>query len=213
MADETQEIHYNALIERCSARVQQYQRMEDWLTSIRQSDFSADAIARVRNYARDERLSAITRQVRDDMSTLQGGQYDSLKPVLDILAELNIQDESVYDSVLLACDTAKPEELDAALAIVSYCQARAEQGLRTIPEVLARERRRKISSAALGSAVTGGLTGLMIGALLGMVSCIGVWVSDSLETGVNTFVLCALIGGALGAFIGHRNGKKRASNT
>ena len=212
MEDKAQEIQYDVLIERCRSRIQQYLEIEDWLTSIQQSGFDADTIARVRDRAREERLSAITRQVRDDLSTLQGRQHDVLRPVLNILAELNLRDESVYDSVLLACDTAQPGELEVALTTVRYCQTLAEQGLRTIPEVLARQQRREASAAALGSAVTGGLTGLMVGALAGMLSCIGVCVNNTVETGVNTFVVCAVIGCVLGAVIGYKKGNKRASN-
>ena len=68
---------------------------------------------------------------------MQGRQYATLKPVLDILSELNLQDESVYDSVLQACDTGQPGELEAALATVRYCRARAEQGLRAVPDAMA----------------------------------------------------------------------------
>ena len=212
MEDKAQEIQYDVLIERCRARIQQYLEIEDWLTSIQQSGFDEDTIARVRDRAREERLSAITRQVRDDLSNLQDHQHDVLRPVLNILAELNLRDESVYDSVLLACDTAQPGELEVALTTVRYCQTLAEQGLRTIPEVLARQQRREASAAALGSAVTGGLYGLMIGSLGGMVSCIGVCVNNTVETGVNTFVVCAVIGCVLGAVIGYKRGNKRASN-
>ena len=212
MEDKAQEIQYDALIERCRSRIQKYLEIEDWLTSIQQSGFDADTIARVRDRARKERLSAITRQVRDDLSTLQDRQHDALRPVLNILAELNLRDESVYDSVLLACDTAQPGELEVALTTVRYCQTLAEQGLRTVPEVQARQNRREASAAALGSAVTGGLTGLMIGSVAGMLSCIGVCVNDSMETGANTFVVCAVIGCVLGAVIGYKRGNKRASN-
>jgi hypothetical protein len=213
MEGEAREIQFDALIERCRTRIQQYERLEDWLISIQQSGFNGQTIAGVRDRAREERLSAITRQVRDDLSTLQGGRNDVLKPVLDILAELNLQDESVYDSVLLACDTAQSGELEAALATVKYCQARAEQGLRTVPEVMALQRRREASAAALGSAVSGGGIGAMIGAIGGVLACIGVSVNEGINAGVSTFVVCSLIGCALGAFIGYRRGHKRASNS
>ena len=204
---------YDILIEWFQARIRQYERMEDWLNSIQQSGFRASAISNVRTHAREERLAAITRQVQGDMAVQRGSWDAAVRPALDILSELDLQDESVYDTVLLACDTAQPGDLESALATVRYCQTRAEQGLRMVPELLARQRRRDAQAAALRAAVSGGGMGAMIGAIGGMLACVGVCVNEGMGAGANTFVVCALIGCALGALIGYVRGHKRASNS
>ena len=204
---------YDLLIEQCSNSIQHYERIEDWLTTIQQSGFDADTIAEIRSFAREERVSAITRQVHDNLSIQEGNQDEAFRPVLDILAELNLHDESVYDSVLLACDTARPEDLETALATVKLCQSRAEQGLRMVPDILARQQRREIDAAAVHGALKGGAIGAAIGAVVGFVSCIAVTLGPpTIDDGRNTFVACVFITCALGAVIGYLRKRKPVSN-
>ena len=139
MDGQSGETQYEPIIEQCRTRIQHYDTLENWLLSIQQSGFDAESISTVRDVARERRLSAITRQVREDLSVQQGNQDNALRPVLEILAALNLEDEYVYDTVLLVCDTAEPKNLESALATVRYCQSRAEQALRMVPELVARQ--------------------------------------------------------------------------
>ena len=195
MDGQSGETQYDLIIEQCRTRIQHYDTLENWLLSIQQSGFGAESISRVRDVARERRLSAITRQVREDLSVQQGNQDNALKPVLEILAALNSEDEYVYDTVLLVCDTAEPKNLESALATVRYCQSRAEQALRTVPELVARQRRHEAASVALKAAFKGGGIGAAIGAVVGFISCIAVTLGDpTLNEGTNTFFACAVIG-------------------
>ena len=200
MDGQSGETQYEPIIEQCRTRIQHYDTLENWLLSIQQSGFDAESISTVRNVARERRLSAITRQVREDLTVQQGNQANALMPVLEILAALNSEDEYVYDTVLLVCDTAEPKNLESALATVRYCQSRAEQALRTVPELVARQRRHEVSNVALKAAFKGGGIGAAIGAVVGFISCIAVTLGDpTLNEGTNTFFACAVIGCALGA--------------
>ena len=194
----------DSLIQRCRRRIEKYQELEDWLTQVQQSDFDAETIATIRGLAREERLLAITRQVHDEMYTQAGDQYAGFKPVLDILSELNLQDESVYDSVLFACDTGEPEALETALATVRYCQARAEEALRAVPEAMALQRRLRFENELLGTTFRTGCLGTVVGGMAGMLACVGVCANSNFDAGFLTFVVCSLIGGGLGVFIGYK---------
>lgn len=212
MADQSNEPRYDLLIEQCRTRIRQYERMEDWLTTIQQSVFNTGTISKIRNHAREERLSAITRQVHDDLSVHGGNQNEALRPVVDILAELNVQDENVYDAVLLACDTSEPKDLETALTTVRYCQARAEQGLRAVPDILVRQQRLEAAAATRSSVLSGGRRGITIGAIVGAVLFVGACYESGVGSGINAFLVCALIGCGLGAAIGYLSKRMRSPN-
>ena len=195
MDDQSGEIQYDLVIEQCRARIRHYETLENWLLSIQQSGFNAASIAEVRDVAREGRLSAITHQVREDLSVQQGNQDNPLRPVLEILVALNSEDEYVYDTVLLVCDTAEPNNLESALATVRYCQSRAEQALRMVPELVTRQQRRDAANAAMKAAFKGGGIGAAVGAVVGFISCIAVTLGDpTINEGTNTFFACAVMG-------------------
>ena len=213
MDDQSGEIQYDLVIEQCRDRIRHYETLENWLLSIQQSGFNAASIAEVRDVAREGRLSAITHQVREDLSVQQGNQDNPLRPVLEILVALNSEDEYVYDTVLLVCDTAEPKNLESALATVRYCQSRAEQALRMVPELVTRQQRRDAANAAMKAAFKGGGIGAVLGAVVGFISCIAVTLGDpTINEGTNTFFACAVIGCALGAVSSYVMERRRSFN-
>ena len=213
MDDQSGEIQYDLVIEQCRDRIRHYETLENWLLSIQQSGFNAASISEVRDVAREGRLSAITHQVREDLSVQQGNQDNPLRPVLEILVALNSEDEYVYDTVLLVCDTAEPKNLESALATVRYCQSRAEQALRMVPELVTRQQRRDAANAAMKAAFKGGGIGAVLGAVVGFISCIAVTLGDpTINEGTNTFFACAVIGCALGAVSSYVMERRRAFN-
>ena len=52
----------------------------------------------------------------------------------------------------------------------------------------------------------------MIGAMGGMLACIGVCVDNGMGAGFNTFLACSVVGGGLGAAIGYFRGRHKAAN-
>ena len=171
MDNQPDEILYEPILEECRTYIQHYDELENWLLSIQRSGFDEESIARVRAVAQKGRLSAITDQVIEELSAQQDNRTDPLSPVLKILTELDLEKEFVYDSVLLVCNTADPKNLEPALATVRYCQSRAEQALRMVPEIVARHRRAAAAEArrhaARQAAFKWGVASAVIGGILG----------------------------------------------
>jgi hypothetical protein len=200
---------YRELIQQCEDRIREYHTMEDWLDEIKRSGFEADTIEQVRAEARERRLSFITQQSQVGLLTERTNWTEEERKVLNDLAYVR-EEESVYDDILRACDTADPDKLESALANLKACVADVGDVLRRIPRLAAGQQRKYNNSDSLGQVLQGGLTGGKYGVFATPVTFIGGCVAGlagggflaGLSTGFTIAILTVPIGFAVGGAIG-----------
>ncbi len=133
---------YQQLIQQCKDRIREFHTMEDWLDEIKQSGFEADTREKVRVEARERRLSFLTEQSQVGLLNEHNNWNAEERKVLNDLAYVTEQEDSVYDDILRACDTADPDKLESALANLRACEADAGEVLRRIPRLVTGQQRR-----------------------------------------------------------------------
>lgn len=111
--------------------------VEEMLVEAQASGFSDEVVREMRRYATDERIHAL-----GSFSLMQSADVDSdiYKPVYDIFREMTEIQVEVFDTLLRACDSRDPGDLESAIFSARYCQSLGEQALRTIPDLAKRRR-------------------------------------------------------------------------
>ena len=197
---------YQQLIQQCEDRIKEYHMMEDWLDEIRRSDFNSDTIEQVRSEVREQKLQLLTRRSENDLLTGQGNWNAEERRVLKNLTELTAFEESVYDDVLIACDTAELKNLESAQQTVRFCGSQAGEVLKRIPQLAAGQKRSYDNSDANQSVMRFGLMGLkysgLVAPLMFIVGCVA-GSGFAVGQGFGAALLTVLIGGGAGAAIGY----------
>ena len=198
---------YQQLIQQCQDRTKEHHMMEDWLDDIRRSDFNTDTIEEVRTEVREQKLQLLTRRSQNELLTERSNRNAEERKILKSLTDLTVFEESVYDDVLIACDTAELKNLESALETVRFCEAQAGDVLKTIPRLAAGQKRNYDNSEALQSILQVGLTGAKYAGLVAPVTFIGACVAGdgffNVGQGFSAAILTVMIGGAVGGAIGY----------
>ncbi len=198
---------YQQLIQQCQDRIKEYHMMEDWLDDIRRSDFNTETIEEVRTEVREQKLQLLTRRSQNELLTERSNQNAEERKILKSLTDLTVFEESVYDDVLIACDTAELKNLESALETVRFCGAQAGDVLRVIPRLAAGQKRNYDNSDALQSILQVGLTGAKYAGLVAPVTFIGACLAGdgffNVGQGFSAAILTVMIGGAVGGAIGY----------
>ena len=133
------------LLEMASVHAKYWNSMEDMLLGIKSAGFGDKALDETRRVARDSRIESIRMDSRNRISRSDPGIY---KPILDVFDEMYYSEEEVWNSVLRACDTRNPQELDYALSTIRYCQAQAEKALLMVPDIVTARKAKEASDNA-----------------------------------------------------------------
>ncbi len=197
---------YHQLIQQCEDRIKEYHMIEDWLNDIRQSDFNTDTMEQVRSEVREQKLQLLTRRSENDLLTEQSNWNAEERKVLKSLTELTAFEESVYDDVLIACDTAELKNLESALQTVRFCGSQAGEALKSIPQLAAGQKRSYSSADANRSIMRFGFMGLKYSGFVAPLMFVGGCIAGdgfAVGQGFGAALLTVLIGGGAGAAFGY----------
>lgn len=120
------------LTEGMSKLTQEWVDIEEILLVAQASGFSDEVVRELRREANQKRIRALGASSFARSAGVAPGIY---KPITDIVREMADLEVEVFATVLRACDSREPKDLESAILTARYCQSLGEQALMMMPEL------------------------------------------------------------------------------
>ena len=157
------------LTEAATELTQIWAGLEEGLLAAQSSSFGDEVLRTLKHEATESRISALgTASAYARVADMDTGIY---RPVYEIFREMADIQVEVFDTVIWACDTRVPKDLEYAIVSARYCQSLGEQVLMMMPELAAQRRSQEESNQKQGC-IWGGVGLLSLAVLIASVAVI-----------------------------------------
>ena len=157
------------LTEAATELTQIWAGLEEGLLAAQSSSFGDEVLRTLKHEATESRISALgTASAYARVADMDTGIY---RPVYEIFREMADIQVEVFDTVIWACDTRVPKDLEYAIVSARYCQSLGEQVLMMMPELAAQRRSQEESNQKRGC-IWGGVGLFSLAVLIAAVAVI-----------------------------------------